>query len=203
MTIGNDVIDLNLDLHSNPRFPKRVLNNIEYGKYSGLSRDEKVYFLAKCWAAKEAAYKCLKQVDSTIDFSPKLFEVEPDFSALKYNGVLVKLRYELQKRYIHCTATPWGKEPFSIGISTLQDASLLTIPLTEKETKSAPHKNMSFARRLAKRHIKDAYGVPFDQIHIEKSSFGIPKAVTSIGDISISLSHDGDYVAVATYGLAR
>jgi phosphopantetheinyl transferase (holo-ACP synthase) len=76
--LGNDVIDL-LDPETragaqHPRFDARVFSPVERAALARASDPERLRW--RLWAAKEAAYKCLKKLAPATCFSPRRFAVQ-------------------------------------------------------------------------------------------------------------------------------
>ena len=76
--LGNDVVDL-ADPETragaqHPRFAARVFTPAERAALTNARDPQRLRW--RLWAAKEAAYKCVKQLDPGACFSPQRFEVE-------------------------------------------------------------------------------------------------------------------------------
>jgi phosphopantetheinyl transferase (holo-ACP synthase) len=76
--LGNDVVDL-ADPETragaqHPRFAERVFTPAERAALADASDPQRLRW--RLWAAKEAAYKCVKQLDPDACFSPQRFAVE-------------------------------------------------------------------------------------------------------------------------------
>jgi hypothetical protein len=88
IAVGNDVVDLadpetRLDgLH--PRFATRVFTAAERSLLEASADRQRLHWAL--WAAKESAYKALKQLEPTLAFSPRRLEVALDAESLLAGG---------------------------------------------------------------------------------------------------------------------
>src|SRR5512140_1470404 len=88
VAVGNDVVDLadpeaRLDgLH--PRFATRVFTAAERALLEACADRRSLHWAL--WAAKESAYKTLKQLEPSLAFSPRRLEVALDAGALLSRG---------------------------------------------------------------------------------------------------------------------
>ncbi len=191
MAVGNDVVDLGdsaiATSHLRPRFVAKVLTGAERARFADAG--EKKTFLWACFAAKEAAYKAVAQVRPPPGFAPHRFEVAGDFSSVRFDDLVLNCRVDVSEGRVH--AVVWlGAEPELAGARRLGgsvDASRA-------------------ARSELCRGLAAALGCPTGELAVERDrvasswdGFGPPR-VELRGralDASVSLSHDGEFVAFA------
>ena len=191
VAIGNDVVDLadpetRLDgLH--PRFATRVFTAAERSLLEAGADRQRLHWAL--WAAKESAYKALKQLEPRLAFSPRRLEVALDAEALLAGGCAtgtvacgelgVDVGIRLGAGSVHAIARPRraGARVLSAVDQAGTDAGLAV-------------------RRLATGAIAAALDVDDAALWIS----GRPPRVSLRGsrlDVGLSLSHHGRFVAFA------
>lgn len=132
--LGNDVIDLDdrdADAATySPRWPKRVFTGCETDLVATAADPERMRW--SIWAAKEAAYKCARQMDPSAIFSPRAFEVALAASVSRrgsgdrrghvdWRGERLPLFIEEGERWLHARvdAAPATAPPLRLGVAVV------------------------------------------------------------------------------------
>jgi phosphopantetheinyl transferase (holo-ACP synthase) len=195
LAVGNDVVDLEdaearLDgLH--PRFEQRVFTEAERAALAGSPCRLRLHWAL--WAAKESAYKALKQLDPALVFSPRELEVALDPGARGgprardlVTGRVVRGSLGLDVQIRFC-----GESVHAIARSRASG------PARFLSTVEAAREDAGVAvRRLAASAIGATLGLEPAELRIS----GRPPLVLRGGerlDLSLSLSHHGRFVAFA------
>lgn len=191
--VGNDVVDLGdpeaLAGASHPRFDQRVFGDGERDVMVRSARPTRLRWML--WAAKEAAYKALRQQDRSLTFHPRKLEVSllpreagPLRARVRYAGREVWVRIAVAGGRVHAVAGQLG--------------CAASARLRPGETPSAG------ARRLALAVAGRCF--PGEALRIE-SEDGIPLLIRMPGHdgpcsrrVPLSLSHHGRFVACAVSG---
>jgi hypothetical protein len=192
VNVGNDVVDLEdaetrLDgLH--PRWEERVFGAAERRILDASPSRHLLHWAL--WAAKESAYKARKRIEPGTVFSPVEFEIE--LSGLPpaqggvatgravHRGDVFGLEVRLDGASLHAVATS-GSEAGSRVLSKVE------------EGRGDPGTSV---RRLASRAIGSALGLdPLDLSIVGRPP--VARLRETGGEIGVSLSHHGRFVAFA------
>ncbi len=210
--LGNDVVDLkdgdNAHSAANPRFAARVLTAAEL-QAPGDSPGSR--WLWACWSAKEAAYKALSRHDAALPFVHREFHVTADAlsraqlldevagtaSGVVHHGQHhLPVTWQWTADWVHCVV---GAAHSTHRVRLLPDAC--DSPL------GAQTSTASTAVRALAQLLLDNAGV--HDVRIErrrilkgraKGRLGPPcltRGGAPVQDCTISLSHDGRFVAAA------
>jgi phosphopantetheinyl transferase (holo-ACP synthase) len=197
--LGNDVVDL-ADAEArleglHPRFEQRAFTAAERAALADSPHRQRLHWAL--WAAKESAYKALKQLDPSLAFSPRELEVTlgPETGGDERQGarelasgrvVRGSLELDLEVQFsgesVHAIAR--RRIPAAAGILSAVEAA--------REDASAA------VRRLATSAIGAALGIAPGQLRIS----GRPPLVWRGDDrldLSLSVSHHGRFVAFAAH----
>ena len=186
--IGNDVVDLRDPetdpgaLH--PGFDRRVFTEEERRVIASSSRPNVERWA--CWAAKEAAYKRLRQEEPRIVFSPRRFVVsrsDQKHRAVAWEGRSVLVELELSESAIHAVTAADANGDRVIGMA-------------HRELSADPS---TAVRALAARSLAPHLGVDPDAIAIGPGRGRAPTVTLRGRDFAptLSLSHHGELVAFA------
>jgi hypothetical protein len=151
------------------------------------------------WAAKEAAYKLARKLDSRVVFSPRQFEVtleSAEQAARAHRGRVdhpngaFEIRLQSEERFVHAVACPLGSDPREL---------LMRVERCDWAGECAGPEGPSRAvRRLACQAVGQPLGLPPDALEVRKRG-RIPElhlaGTTLAGDLSIS--HHGAFIAFA------
>lgn len=102
MRLGNDIVDRRATAGHNPRFTDRILNPLEKSRRPSWSADEP--FLWFYWAAKEAAYKAIRQ-SRDIPFHHREFIVSEDMTRIVWKDEILQLQIMQDADAIFALAT--------------------------------------------------------------------------------------------------
>lgn len=209
--IGNDVIDLdaphNRGRADHARLLARVLTASERAQL--LADEGGDAGFALLWSAKEAAYKALKKARPELVFAPGRWQVECAslrvIAAARHGRVQmdadtgIAVSWHWQSRSLHCVAV-FGPTPerLDAAVRTLADC-IPQRPFSAIEQAGFSRAESAPVRELA-RQLLAARGIR--DVEIVRSGHGATKrppqvfaAGVPLGDVELSLSHDGDYVA--------
>jgi hypothetical protein len=192
VAVGNDVVDLGdpearLDgLH--PRFATRVFTAAERSLLEACADRQRLHWAL--WAAKESAYKALKQLEPTLAFSPRRLEVALDAEALLAGGCATGT--------VAC-----GELGVDVGIR-LGAGSVHAIACgprcTDARVLSAVDRAGTDASLAVRRLATSAIAAALDVDDAALWISGRPPRVALRGsrlDVGVSLSHHGRFVAFA------
>jgi len=199
MAVGNDVVDLaDPDCqarHQNPRFLDKILAPMEKERVVTASNPHALLWLL--WAAKEAAYKAVSQSRPCTGFVPPRFVVldpGPGKGRVATPFGTFPMHAELTQDYAHAVvlASP-GANPDAAGWRVKKIAATATAS--------------SLARDMAQRCVAQVLGLPAPgHVHIRRipgaRRLGPPQVFVNgrLSPLSLSLSHDGLFVACAWVG---
>jgi hypothetical protein len=192
VSVGNDVVDLDdpetrlAGLH--PRWRERVFTEVEREALQASPARLRLHWAL--WAAKESAFKARKRLEPETVFSPRQFEVE--LSHLPATGDAVATG-----RVVH------GRDVFGLEVR-LEGASVHAVATSGSEASSRvlwqvgeSHGDPGAAvRRLAADAVGSALGLDPDDLRV----VGRPPVASfreAGGEIGVSLSHHGRFVAFA------
>ncbi len=200
--IGNDLVDLQEERTPerslNPRFPQRILSESELAAYASSSHPE--IFLWQAWAAKETAYKIVKQQKPDIAFSPCAFVWHPDDQAVVWHGIRQPVTLTTTPDYVYAQGShPATKLYHAIG--TAQELLNSDPSWFSPDEESHTQRPLSRAvRLLAKRELALIWGGTPSQWRFTKSPVGQPLADLvgrAAGPLPLSFTHHGRFVAAA------
>jgi len=194
--IGNDVVDL-VDEESraealHERFDQRVFVASERARLEDLSPRHPLRWIF--WAAKESAFKVVRQRLPSVAFAPIRFVVAlgPDWTGrVYYNGCRYPVRVTVHDDHVHAIATEPGRDFDGVFSGVHQLARSASLPPRIDDGSRE-------ARAFAVRQIAEHIGVPPDTLAIERSD-RVPRIVHRSGreTLDLSLSHHGRFVAYA------
>ncbi len=188
--IGNDVVDLAdpeaRPGRAHPRFDARVFSPPE--RHAIAESPEPVRERWLRWAAKEAAYKCLRARDRTVCFSPVELVVDrrgPTGADVRWRDRVLSVRLDLEDDRVHAVAWDAPGSPGARTVSAVRRVG-------DSDPRAA-------VRRLAVRELADALGESVDALRIEKGEDRVPvlRCRSRRLDASLSLSHHGRFVGFA------
>ena len=188
--LGNDVIDLadpeTRERH--PRFDARVFTPEEALALARAAEPERLRW--RLWAAKEAAYKCLKKLEPSAVFSPRRFAVRLESDC---EGSVVhagrRLRVALLEHGDALVAVASdGEDPARAARSLLG-----VLPRD-----AAPERASAAARALARAAAANQLGCAASELAIARHGRAprLERAGTPLG-LDLSLAHHGRFVAAA------
>lgn len=202
MYLGNDIVDYkdeNLKVH--PRFINRVLSGSEKTAYhSSLDKD---IFLWKSWAAKEAAYKYLKQKNPKIIFSHSKFVFNEDKNLIKHQTHSVPVKFHITDNYIYCYTVLNMKDAINIikdiNSLPLHNKRIISSFFTSRELKDISSTQSLAVRYLAKKTLAKQLNYKPLEVEIAKDKNGVPQLYHKNKKLNLplSFSHDERYAAIA------
>ncbi|MBO6879335.1 4'-phosphopantetheinyl transferase superfamily protein [Winogradskyella sp.] len=184
--VGNDIVDLaEAKMSSNwqrPRFLEKLFtpNEQQYIKNSN-NPFLKVWQL---WSMKEAAYKLYTQLNPSRFYSPKSFDcaVQNKNQKVFFKDFECYIQSKVTSNYIISEARlnlfEMNSEVIRLNVRHHKSQS--------KETKSALLSSISRTHQ-----------VPFSELKLQKSEFGIPTVSFNSEKIKVSISHHGQFGAYA------
>ncbi|MCX6129712.1 MAG: 4'-phosphopantetheinyl transferase superfamily protein [Proteobacteria bacterium] len=102
MRLGNDIVDLNFVDDHHTRFAQRILSPIEIDRFPDASQNPSL--LWSLWAAKESAYKAMRQT-AKIGFHHREFQVAADCQSIQYFEESLALKITQDGALIFALAT--------------------------------------------------------------------------------------------------
>jgi phosphopantetheine--protein transferase-like protein len=191
--VGNDIV-IKSDAFAHPRFAKRVLAPEELARY--LTHPQPQSYLHRAWAAKEASYKYLRQKNFNLCFSPSRLVFHEEKMAVTGEGEVIALSFLQRDEYLYCS-TYHPQKSAEHAIATI--AQCLKAEASEPTRSELPLSQSAAVRRLARTMIAKLCALPCDEINIGKNRWKVPYACyrNEILPLNMSLTHDGEYVAVA------
>jgi hypothetical protein len=186
--IGNDVVDL-LDRETQPGtqhrlFEARVFTNRERECWRGRPPSEAHWVRWAHWAAKESAYKALRRDDPMCIFAPRRFVVELDVGDgggtgwVRVEGRQLRLFVTGDREHVHAWTT-LGVAPSARPVCTAR-----RIPWGANPRQAV--------RDLLRESVPPAAAC----VSLERVG-RIPQLRVGGGEWPVSLSHHGQFVAVA------
>jgi phosphopantetheinyl transferase (holo-ACP synthase) len=196
--LGNDIVDLTEPgvsrQHLNKRFMSRVFTEIERNQIHSSSVPSLA--LWSVWAAKESVYKIVKRRRPGAVFAHQAYEVDLATQTLKHEDVTYYLRFSSTPEYVHCVAS--ANQDFKYDFLIARSDEDIEGSLDPLEMFSVYDENSRKVRLLAKKMLRNEFALESPQIVRNDSS---PPEVREQGnvlkDFRLSLSHDGDWLAVA------
>jgi hypothetical protein len=111
--IGNDVVDLfdpeTAPAALHPRFDARVFSSAERARLD--AAPDRARLRWALWAAKEAAYKAARRLDTALPFHPRRFDVDGD--VVWHRGRPFPVRVRESGDALHAVAVAEGEDPGS------------------------------------------------------------------------------------------
>jgi phosphopantetheine--protein transferase-like protein len=207
--LGNDIVDFSCDeqKYINTRFLKRVLSPTE-ASYLAKSKLPNAY-LWSLWAAKEAGFKAMQKTALQTIFSPSQFKLSPNtLESLLHHDFKQPFKAELihNKQTIHVLFN-WPDETTVHCVAYMGDVTLseqIQISICQHWDNQLEQNQSIQVRAMAKKllqqnHIKAEikrptitmpdYSKPGPPLLIDQNNQELPH--------EISLSHDGQWLAVA------
>jgi hypothetical protein len=187
--LGNDIVDLG-DPETrpgarHPRFDARVFTREERALLSAAPDPERLRW--SLWAAKEAAYKCLKKLAPETCFSPVRFAVLLEAGRVDCGGQRLRLALFVEGDALHAVATDAG-DPEHVVLRTL----------AARPAGESPGAASQAVRALARAAAAAQLGCPPDEIEISREGRRPRLRRRGASDeLDLSLSHHGRFLAVA------
>ena len=188
--IGNDVIDLKLAATQSNWQRKGFLNKVftESEQNYILNSNNPFQIVWLLWSMKESAYKAYIQQYPQRFFNPKKLVCllkNNRKGIVRVNAKEYKTNSDLTENFIHTVATFNGNNFLETKCFKIINDNYQT---QHKETYNKLRAQVSKVRKVSKNILK-----------IKKNKMGIPKIYKKevVLDISISLSHHGNYGAFA------
>lgn len=191
MAIGNDVVDLgDAAIAAAPlreRYVRRVLTDAECARLEKAA-DPKALFWAH-FAAKEATYKAVAQVRPAPGFAHRRFLVAEDLASVRFDDLVLSSKVEVSAERVHAVA--WlGEAPELAAVACIGDgadpgvAARTALCAALSERLGCALSELAVVRDAVPGSW-DGYGPP----RVEREGRPVPA--------SVSLSHDGRFVAYA------
>jgi len=187
--LGNDVVDLG-DPETrpgarHPRFDARVFTREERALLSAAPDPERLRW--SLWAAKEAAYKCLKKLAPETCFSPVRFAVQLEAGRVDCGGRRLRVALFAEGDALHAVATDAGDPEHAVL------RVVAALPAGESLDASS-----RAVRVLAREAAAAQLGCQTDEIEVTREGRRprLHRRGASVG-IDLSLSHHGRFLAAA------
>ncbi len=186
--IGNDIVAWDEVDNVNPRFARRIMGDAEFAAYE---ENKSPTLLWQTWAAKEAAFKFLRQKDAAIRFLPRGFVFDYKKQIVTHESGLVPMQFTVTDAYVHGYAVS-GNAPSIKAVDSMHAV------LARHNENPEPKKALSVAARLLIREQASLFWKKsLNDFEVRKDSHGIPRLFDHKHSYAMSLSHHGLYVAVA------
>ncbi len=190
MHVGNDIVDLREKENLSPslRFRLRVFTDAELDQIH--RSPERLRTLWMIWSAKEAGFKIAKKIDPNTIFAHREFIVSVEQNLLQHQTRQFSLLWNETPYSIHCVATELLPENQAIQI--VQDQTNCETPTPSRLSNQV----RSSALQLLARY-RDVENVRITR-PLENGKIAHPrfeKNSAPIGDLDLSLSHDGSLTA--------
>lgn len=182
MRLGNDIVDRKATAGHNPRFQNRILNPLEKSRRQVWSLDEP--FIWFYWAAKEAAYKAIRQ-SRDIPFHHREFIVSEDMTSIAWKDESFQLQFIEDADAVFALATDGQISQCHSQIAAFSEEAP---PALQSE------KARALLLDLAAQHL----ALPRVDITIQTEN-RIPKLMQQGRPLpyAMSLTHHGRYVAAS------
>lgn len=197
--IGNDVVDLSDSRCWQKSKDSRFLNRVFSARERALicestTPDQTLWIL---WSGKEAAYKALKRVIPKLVFAHSRFEVYPNDGVVRYADFELRTTWQVDETFVHAVAT-LGEHRYLSRVTSKADVETRAEnkQWTEAEMAVVHSSESLLVRCLAKELLSDA-GLQNGLILNKPPEYRPLGQNTARSDVTISLSHDGDWVAAA------
>jgi phosphopantetheinyl transferase (holo-ACP synthase) len=182
LRLGNDIVDRKATTGHNPRFQNRILNPLEMSRRQVWSLNDP--FLWFYWAAKEAAYKAIRQ-SRDIPFHHREFIVSEDMTRVVWKDETFQLQFIEDADAVFALATDG---PISQCHSQIAAFPEEAVPALQSE------KARALLLNLAAQHL----ALPRADIMIQTDK-RVPQLMHRGRALphSMSLTHHGRYVAAS------
>jgi phosphopantetheinyl transferase (holo-ACP synthase) len=182
LRLGNDIVDRKATAAHNSRFQNRILNPLEKSRRQIWSLDEP--FLWFYWAAKEAAYKAIRQ-SRDIPFHHREFIVSEDLTRIVWKDETFQLQFIQDADAVFALATDGAISQCHSQIASFSEEAA---PLLQSE------KARALLLDLAAQHL----ALPRAEMTIQTEN-RIPKLMHQGRTLphAMSLTHHGRYVAAS------
>ncbi|MCO6432062.1 MAG: 4'-phosphopantetheinyl transferase superfamily protein [Deltaproteobacteria bacterium] len=189
LSIGDDIVDLSLanDLH--PRFANRVFTDSER---EAIRDSWSLLWLH--WAAKEAAYKAFKRINTALVFLPKRFQFDIDTATVSTPTGTGHCRWSVNGDFVHVGCTT-GR------CSDLMQLRSWTAQIVEDKERVQAKEHSMCARQLAILKVAQALDLSEQDLRISNNRKGAWSSIPFLEvkgrplEYPISLSHDGRFVS--------
>ena len=184
--IGNDIVDLaEAKLKSNwqrPRFLEKLFTLVEQQLIK--NSEDQFLMVWRLWSMKEAAYKLYTQLNPSRFYNPKAFEcnIEDTTGKLSYKGFTCYIQTKITSNYI-------------LSEARLQE-NRMTSEIILFNSMDSKHQSKNLKLSLLNR-LSKTYNISTSKLKLSKSNFGIPTVHINSEIINVSLTHHGNYGAVA------
>lgn len=206
MPVGNDVVDLRDPANQpdaiHPRFDRRVFGRVERDALAAGPAATRHVERWKRWAAKESAFKLIRQIHADAPFHPRELVVS-GVTATSARieapplGRTLAVVFDVDDERVHAVATdpddrrrPDGAPAGEVRSGLRQRSGGPGIETPEREV-----------RRCAARALAEWLVVEAASVRIEPAGPGDRRPVARAGDLvlpaDVSLSHDGRWLAWA------
>ena len=195
--IGNDIVDLRGESQTHhPRFARRVLTDYEYQGYCR-SHDPHRY-LWTAWAAKEAAYKVVRQSGDCHAFRPAAFEHRRHTGFVQYDGRRITTEVQTKPDYVVAVAR-LGTGQYTEVTRVVED--VLRNPSDRNILRwsgKIPQESIA-ARHLVATILASELLCPPADIVVLKNRWGVPEPYVrgKRSRVALSISHHDRYVSIA------
>jgi phosphopantetheinyl transferase (holo-ACP synthase) len=187
--LGNDVVDL-ADPETrpggrHPRFDVRVFTREERAALAEAEDPERLRW--SLWAAKEAAYKCLKKLAPGTCFSPLRFAVQLEAGRVECGGRRLRLALFAEGDLLHAVATDAADPERDVLCA-----------LAARPAGQDPDGASRAVRALAREAAAAQLGCRADEIEVWREG-RLPR-LRRLGaqrELDLSLSHHGRFLAAA------
>jgi phosphopantetheinyl transferase (holo-ACP synthase) len=196
MHIGNDIVDLRGESETrHPRFARRVLTDYEYQGYCRSLDPHR--FLWTAWAAKEAAYKLVRQSGDRRAFRPAAFEYRRFTSFIHYDGRPIAIEARVEADYGVAIAR-LGSGQYIEVTRVVEDVVRNPSDLCILASSGKLPLQSVVARHLVAKIMASELLCPSADIVVVKNRWGVPTAYVrgKHSRVTISISHHGRYVSI-------
>jgi phosphopantetheinyl transferase (holo-ACP synthase) len=184
--VGNDIVDIReakkYSSWQRPRFLEKLFTSEE----QQLIHDSPSPFLMvwRLWTMKESAYKLYTQTSPSRFYSPRAFQciIEDSKAIVCYEDFHCNVKTKLTSRYI------------------LSEARLSVNKMTSDvvlfHDKNPKIQSEILKSRLLER-VSKLYNADRPNLNFKKCKFGIPKVIFNSEKIHVSMTHHGNFGAIA------
>lgn len=204
MPVGNDVVDLRDPANQpdalHPRFDRRVFADLELRALADLFAEERHRERWMRWAAKEGAFKLVRQLEPDEPFHPRdlvVSEVSRIAARVRVPtlGRALRVTFDLDENRVHAIVTDpeAGTEADRRGASVRSG--------TARRKSSVPTDATTEVRRHAARSLAELLGLAARDVEITATGMYDRRPLARSGGAllpaDVSLSHDGRWLAWA------
>lgn len=160
-------------------------------EFAAYEKNKSPTLLWQTWAAKETAFKFLRQKDVSIRFLPRSFVYRYENQTVVHASGVVPMQYAVTDAYIHGIGV-LGDHPH---VSAVEDMHTV---LARHNKDAQDKKALSVAARLLIREkASTLWNKDVSVFEVVKDAHGIPRLFDGRNYFAMSISHHGIYVAVA------